>query len=131
MAHDFKDTILFKAGDVIFKEGDPPGSLYIIEVGVVEISRGQETDKVVLAERSTKEVFGEMALVDLQPRSATATALTDVYAHEVSEEVFTSYLSELNPLIFNVFRSLVTTIRDMNETQELIGHMLKLRARVG
>ena len=119
----------FHPGEVIFCEGDPPGAVYIIESGVVEISTGAgDEGRIVLAQRKEQEVFGEMALVDNQPRSATATAVGDVYAHVISEELFESYLSELNPLIFHIFSSLVTTIREMNETQSLIANIIKLRS---
>lgn len=119
----------FKDGEVIFSEGDPPGAVYIIISGEVEISRGVEDQKVVLAKRGWEEVFGEMALVDNNPRSATATALGDVKLYEISEHMFHDYLSQLNPLILNVFSSLVTTIRELNETQVLLANILTLRSR--
>lgn len=129
MTNDMKQGRTFKQGEIIFAEGDPPGSLYIIEAGMVEISRGSGEEKVVLAERSANDVLGEMALVDNQPRSATAKALTDVQVIEIGEEQFSRYIRELNPLIYHVFRSLVTTIRHMNETQALVANILTLRGR--
>lgn len=131
MRKELSDTRHFKQGEVIFREGDAPGALYIIKAGIVEISRGVGDDKIVLAERAGGEVFGEMALVDNQPRSATATAQTDLYVFEVSEELLSQYIHELNPVIAQVFQSLVATIRDMNETQMLIANILNLRGRVG
>lgn len=130
MTMDVRDVVSFKQGQVIFHEGDPPGALYIIEAGIVEISRGQGEDRMVVTERRSGDVFGEMALVDNQPRSATATALTDVHAYTVSEEVFSAYINELNPIIYRVFKSLVGTIREMNETQTLLAHILNLRGRL-
>lgn len=130
MAVDMRDMTSFKQGEVIFREGDPPGALYIIEAGIVEISRGTGEDRMVVTERRGGDVFGEMALVDNQPRSATATALTDVHAYVISEEVFSSYINQLNPIIYKVFRSLVATIRDVNETQTLLAHILNLRGRI-
>lgn len=119
----------FKDGEIIFTEGDPPGAVYIVITGEVEISRGVGDARVVLAKRGWEEVFGEMALVDNNPRSATATALGEVRVYEISEAMFHSYLSELNPLILNVFSSLVTTIRELNETQVLLANILALRSR--
>lgn len=119
----------FKDGEVIFEEGAPPGAVYIVISGEVEISRGVGDDKIVLAKRGWEEVFGEMALVDNAPRSATATALGDVKLYEISEAAFHDYLSDLNPLILNVFSSLVTTIRELNETQVLLANILSLRSR--
>lgn len=130
MAIEMKDAVNFRQGEAIFHEGDPPGALYIIEAGIVEISRGQGDDRMVVTERRSGDVFGEMALVDNQPRSATATALTDVHAFVISEEVFSAYINQLNPIIYQVFRSLVSTIRDMNETHTLLAHILNLRGRI-
>lgn len=129
MTQEFMSPRFVREGEIIFKEGDPPGALYIVEAGIVEIARGEGGEKVVLAERKAGDVFGEMALVDYQPRSATATALTDVHLHEMSEAVFSAYIKELNPLIHHVFKSLVSSIREMNETQTLIAHILHLRGR--
>ena len=132
MADEMKDTMPireFKDGEVIFKEGDPPGAVYIVISGEVEIYRTVNDNRVVLAKRSWEEVFGEMALVDNNPRSASAQAIGDVKVYEISETLFHDYLSQLHPLILNVFSSLVTTIRELNETQVLLANVLTLRGR--
>ena len=64
----------FKAGDVIFKEGDAAEELFIIQSGEVEIRLGNRR----LEKLSNYNFFGEMALIDSAPRSATAVAVTDV-----------------------------------------------------
>ena len=119
----------FKDGEIIFTEGDPPGAVYIVISGEVEIFRGPVEQKVVLAKRGWEEVFGEMALVDNHPRSASAMAVGDVKLYEISESMFHDYLGELHPLILNVFSSLVGTIRELNETQMLLANVLSLRSR--
>jgi len=98
-------TQTFRANEIIFSEGDPPGALYIIQSGKVAISTGGAEVRTHLAERKEGDVFGEMALVDNQPRSATATAVTDVVVEVMNEEVFSRYINELNPMIHKVFTS--------------------------
>jgi CRP-like cAMP-binding protein len=61
------------AGTVVFKEGDPGDQLCVIQEGRVEI-RVKERPVAVLG---PSEIFGEMALVDESPRSASAVALDD------------------------------------------------------
>ncbi len=68
-------TLRVAAGDVIFLEGSVGECLYIIEEGRVEISQVQDGGSRVLAVFGPGDCFGEMALIDCQPRSATATAL--------------------------------------------------------
>ena len=62
----------YKAGDVIFREGDAAQELFIVQSGEVEIRLGNR----VLEKLPQFSIFGEMALIDAAPRSATAVAAT-------------------------------------------------------
>ncbi len=76
--HELKENarkVSFRSGQIVFREGDPGDGIYVVERGCVEISAvigGQE--RRVLSHLGPGEFFGEMAVVDEQPRSATATA---------------------------------------------------------
>ena len=66
----------FNKGDIIFKEGDSGECLYQIKEGVVGIySAYGEADQQLLTELSAGKFFGEMAVIEAYPRSATAVAL--------------------------------------------------------
>jgi CRP-like cAMP-binding protein len=66
----------FRRGEVIFHIGDPGDALFVIVSGEVKISLPSDTgDEAILATLSSGAVFGELALLDGAPRSATATAL--------------------------------------------------------
>lgn len=70
-------TRRFRRGEVIFHIGDPGDALFIIVSGEVKISLPSETgDEAILATLRAGDVFGELALLDGAPRSASATALT-------------------------------------------------------
>src|SRR5258707_15777152 len=79
-----------KAGEIIFKEGDEADQLFVIKSGQIEIQLGNRT----LAELSANSIFGEMALIDDAPRSATAVAKTDVELVPISEKQFLFLVSQ-------------------------------------
>jgi CRP-like cAMP-binding protein len=67
----------FRRGEVIFHLGDPGDALFVIMSGDVKISLPSETgEEAILATLGSGAVFGELALLDGAPRSASATALT-------------------------------------------------------
>ena len=67
----------FRRGEVIFHLGDPGDALFVIVTGDVKISLPSETgEEAILATLGPGEVFGELALLDGAPRSASATALS-------------------------------------------------------
>jgi F420-non-reducing hydrogenase small subunit len=67
---------IYEKGQMVFREGEPGDTLYIIQSGAVEVSRGRGKDKVVLTLLERGDFFGEMALIDERPRSATVTAIS-------------------------------------------------------
>lgn len=67
----------FRRGEVIFHVGDPGDALFIIVEGEVKISLPSETgEEAILATLRAGDVFGEIALLDGAPRSASATAIS-------------------------------------------------------
>ncbi len=63
----------FKPGDRVFREGEPGDKAYLIESGMIEISKKVSGgEQVVVAVVGKRELIGEMALIDGQPRAATA-----------------------------------------------------------
>jgi CRP/FNR family transcriptional regulator, cyclic AMP receptor protein len=100
----------YKAGEVIFREGDPAEELFVVKSGVVEIHLGNHLLDT-LPERS---IFGEMALIDHGPRSATAVAATDAVLVPVAEKQFLLMVSRTPYFALNVMRVLVTRLRTSN-----------------
>lgn len=76
--------VRFKAGEFVFRYGDPGHSMYVLKSGNVELAIKTKTgENVVLAQRTANEFFGEISLLDEGPRTATARALDDIEALEV------------------------------------------------
>jgi len=65
----------FRSDEVIFQEGAPGTHMYVVQEGSVRICRGADGAPLSMVE--TGEIFGEMALIDGSPRSATAVAGAD------------------------------------------------------
>ena len=84
----------FNSGDIIFNKGDDPRFYYVIKEGLVEINEGD----VILTELHVGHGFGEMALLNSQPRTATAIAKTDVALITVSRAGF-SKIMDADPTI--------------------------------
>jgi CRP/FNR family transcriptional regulator, cyclic AMP receptor protein len=101
-----------KAGEIIFKEGDEAQQLFVIKSGEVRIQSGNR----MLAELSANHIFGEMALIDDAPRSATALAKTDVELVPISEKQFLFLVSQTPFFALKVMRVLARRLRATNKT---------------
>jgi CRP/FNR family transcriptional regulator, cyclic AMP receptor protein len=100
----------FSAGSVIFAEGQRRDSMYVVKSGEVELTvRGKNVEVV-----GTDGFFGEMALVDQAPRSATAIARTDCIAIPISEH-FLFMVEETPFFTLTVLRTLTARLRRMDE----------------
>ena len=104
-------TRSFKAGDIIFKEGDPAKEMFFVQSGEVEIRLGNHLLDTV-GERS---IFGEMALIEDAPRSATAVAVSDVTLVPVAEKQFVFLVGETPYFALKVMRVLAQRLRSMNK----------------
>lgn len=68
----------YRPGEILFRENDNSKELFMIVKGQVKISRGEGENEKILATLNSGEIMGEMSHFDNYPRSATATALTEV-----------------------------------------------------
>ncbi len=82
----------FDAGAVVFHQGDEGGRLYIIEEGAVEISYADGKDSVTLTTLFPGQYFGELSLLDGEPRSATATAIRPSTLLALDRDDFVEFL---------------------------------------
>ena len=103
-------------GEVIFREGDRGDLLYLVGEGSVKISKsGRGGEQETLSFIQPGNFFGEMVLLDGEPRSAMATAVGSTLLGTVDEPTFQRIL-ELAPsrLHMNFLRSVTERLRSVN-----------------
>jgi CRP/FNR family transcriptional regulator, cyclic AMP receptor protein len=101
-----------KAGSIIFGEGDDARELFVVKSGEVRIQIGNRT----ITDLGPDSIFGEMALIGNEPRSATAIAVTDVELVPVSEKQFLFLVSQTTHFALKVMRVLAERLRKTNKT---------------
>jgi CRP-like cAMP-binding protein len=96
------------AGSVIFRQGDPGDVMYGVVSGQVEI----QVDGRAILTRGPDDVFGELALIDQAPRTATAVAVTDCTLASIDQHRFLYLVHETPMFALQVMSSLSERIRD-------------------
>jgi CRP/FNR family transcriptional regulator, cyclic AMP receptor protein len=97
----------YKAGEAVFREGDAANELFVVQSGEVEVRRGNRH----LETLRQYGIFGEMALIDGAPRSATAVAVTDVKLVAIGEKQFLFLISNTPNFALNVMRIMARRLR--------------------
>ena len=110
------DKVSLKPGEFLFHENETSYHFFIIQEGEVEVFKSTDGDRtVLLAKVGPGHSLGEFAMLDKQPRSASARALTPVVAARLSAQAYEDLLEELPDWAVAVMRSLVERIRATNE----------------
>lgn len=102
----------YRAGEPVFREGDPGTAFYVVETGEVKILLGgSEGKEVVLALFGPGEFFGELALLDGEPRSADAVVTTAAELLILLREDFLRFLRDMPGVAVNMLASLSRRLR--------------------
>ena len=118
----YTPNVRFLKNQTIFEEGYPPDAVYLICDGAVEVFRNHDGKRISLAHLAKGTIFGEMALISDQPRSATVIALTEVWCYAVNKRTFVEKLKNVPPEIRHLFDELVETIRQKSNDVVIIDH---------
>ena len=123
-------TRRFRRGEVVFHAGDPGDALFLIMSGEVKISLPSETgDEAILASLRDGDVFGELALLDGAPRSATATALVAAEIVELPRTAFRELIANEPAVRDALLASLAGELRRLTMHVEEM-HFLDMTGRV-
>jgi transcriptional regulator with GAF, ATPase, and Fis domain len=106
---------VYSDGEIIFKEGDVGEGMYVIQSGKINITKKATSGELVIATLQSGEIFGEMALFDRLPRSATAKALGDARVLSIDKKKLFSTISKDPTLAFKILESMSQKIRRLNE----------------
>ena len=106
---DITQEVVYTAKDTIIRQGEHGDSMFLIAEGEVRIHLG-DTDLAVL---KAKDYFGEMSILDGEPRSASATAVTDCLLLRINQTDFYSILSHHTEVALTIIRTLTRRLRQM------------------
>ena len=105
----------YPSGTRIFKEGDSGDGIYLVKEGLVEISLGaDESVRRVFAQLGPGEMFGEMAVVEFKPRSATATAARATKVYFIPRDELLTMLDRSPALSLELLCEISQRLRDFN-----------------
>jgi CRP/FNR family cyclic AMP-dependent transcriptional regulator len=106
----------YRTGQIIFHLGDPGGLLYIIQKGKVKISQSSpDGHEALLAILGSGDFFGELALLDDSPRSATAEAIEYTDTLTLHRDEFIHFMTANPAFSYHVMRTLAKRIRHLND----------------
>jgi CRP-like cAMP-binding protein len=110
----------FPAGAVLFEEGQPGNHMYIVVTGEIEIRRQVGGSERVLAVLSAGEFFGEMAILNGRPRSATAVARSAARLVVIDGTTFEAMLRARPEIALRMIKALATRLDNANHHVELL-----------
>jgi len=105
-----ENVVTLKAGQDLFRRGDPGKAMYVVLSGEVRVGDGNQ----IFEQLAPGGLVGEMALIDHAPRAATVTAATDSTLAEIDEKRFLFLTQQTPSFALNVMRVLSQRLRRMD-----------------
>jgi len=103
-----------QAEEYIFREGDSADYAYFIETGKIQITIKKDGEDVPIAVLGPGEIFGEMAIIDGLPRSASAFVMEDCRLSLISKDILNQRVAVSDPIIRLLISILLKRIRNTN-----------------
>ena len=107
--------IELSANQLIFEEGEPGASAYIVKSGSVVVFLMRDNKKELLAKISAGGIIGEMALIDNGVRAASAAAIKDTVVMVITKNVFEDKLNNCDPFVRAIIKIFMDKIRTQSE----------------
>jgi signal transduction histidine kinase len=104
------------AGQDVFKEGDRGDGIYVVKDGLVEITVNvTPNNRRLFAQLGPGELFGEMAVLELKPRSATATAAKESVVYFIPRDELLAMVGRSPTLALELLREISQRLREFNQ----------------
>ena len=106
----------YARGEIILRQGEEGIGLFIIKKGKVKVSKTLASGKTIdIAVHSDGEYFGELAMLDNKPRTATVTAIEDTEVYIMTYWEFKALLESKPEIALSLLPVLVERFRETNE----------------
>ncbi len=105
----------FPVGEYIFKEGTIGSRAFILETGEIEIVKSIRGKEMVLGKIAPGAIFGEMALIDDQPRMASARASKGSAVIVITRPMFQAKMEKTDPFIKGLLNILSNHVRSLSQ----------------
>lgn len=102
---------VYQPGELIVREGDVGETMFIIQEGEVRIHKRIRDRETTLAVLKAGDFFGEMAIIDREPRSASATAVNGAKILILSKDIFESQIKTNPKIIMSILRKMSERLR--------------------
>lgn len=114
MAQQSLERISLEPGTRLFREGEPGDKAYLIMDGMIEISKKVgEDETAVIAALGKGEIIGEMALIDDQPRAATARVSQHAQLMVITRDDMEARLAKTDPVVRQLLKTFVNRLRSV------------------
>ena len=107
----------FHPGDIVFSQGEAGAAMYLVKSGAVQIylpSAEKDLPPVVLKDLRTGEYFGELALFDDKPRSASVRVLVETVLLELTREELAEHLGRSRTAAMTILAEMAERLRETN-----------------
>ena len=119
------ENLNLRTGEFVFREGETANYAYVLVEGNVEIVKSTGDGYLTLTTIEKGAIFGEMALIDGQPRSAGARVSKDAVITEVNAQTFIQYIQGNPTAALNIMKRLSVQLRDANKQVSTLGDLAK------
>ena len=119
------ENLNLRTGEFVFREGETANYAYVLVEGNVEIVKSTGDGYLTLTTIEKGAFFGEMALIDGQPRSAGARVSKDAVITEVNAQTFLQYIQGNPTAALNIMKRLSVQLRDANKQVSTLGDLAK------